>query len=159
LAIYHCPTDQSTVELPDGTKLTQPRNRSYNLSQSVNGYPEYATNIYPKIPAFRKLASVRNPEPVQCLTFIDESEDTMDDSLFGMPTDNYGGSGNWWDMPSNRHQQGANLAFADGHVEHWHWRVPIVLRGKFPDAIPQGVLPEEMPDYNRLRGAVLQTWN
>ena len=36
--IYHCPADQSTIETRDGTKLTQPRLRSYNLSQSVNGF-------------------------------------------------------------------------------------------------------------------------
>ena len=35
--IYHCPADPSTVQLRDGTILSQPRLRSYNMSQSVNG--------------------------------------------------------------------------------------------------------------------------
>src|SRR5205085_12315130 len=34
-AIYHCPADRSTVQ-----PTTQLRNRSYNMSQSVNGEPD-----------------------------------------------------------------------------------------------------------------------
>ena len=26
------------------------------------------------------------------------------------------------DLPGEHHNRGANLAFADGHVEHWRWR-------------------------------------
>jgi len=44
-----------------------------------------------------------------------------------MPTDFYDGSQNWWDMPSNRHNQGANFSFADGHAEHWKWHGTAVL--------------------------------
>ena len=39
LPIYHCPADYSTLETPSGQPLNQLRWRSYNLSQSVNGYP------------------------------------------------------------------------------------------------------------------------
>ena len=28
------------------------------------------------------------------------------------------------DLPADRHQQGANLSFADGHSEHWRWKAP-----------------------------------
>ena len=45
VAIYHCPADKSTVETASGQPLTQLRNRSYNMSQSVNGYPEYLSNL------------------------------------------------------------------------------------------------------------------
>jgi len=38
--IYHCPADTSKVEDAGGQPLPQLRNRSYNMSQSVNGYPE-----------------------------------------------------------------------------------------------------------------------
>src|SRR5207249_1857936 len=41
VAIYHCPADKSTVEASGGEKTTQLRNRSYNMSQSVNGDPDY----------------------------------------------------------------------------------------------------------------------
>jgi len=38
LPIYHCPADQSTLQTIDGEPLPQLRWRSYNLSQSINGY-------------------------------------------------------------------------------------------------------------------------
>src|SRR5581483_5602016 len=37
VGIYKCPGDSSAIELRDGTKLSQPRLRSYNMSQSING--------------------------------------------------------------------------------------------------------------------------
>src|SRR5215467_4368902 len=36
-AIYHCPSDRSTVVDASGQPTPQLRNRSYNMSQSVNG--------------------------------------------------------------------------------------------------------------------------
>ena len=30
----------------------------------------------------------------------------------------------WWDLPSDRHNQGCNISFADGHVVPWHWKWP-----------------------------------
>jgi prepilin-type processing-associated H-X9-DG protein len=54
-------------------------------------------------------------------------------------------------MPANRHNQGANLSFADGHVEHWKWKVP----KKFLYWI-QPVPSEEMPDYTRIQEAMKQ---
>jgi len=154
VAIYRCPADRSTIEDQGGNKLSQPRNRSYNQSQSVNGYPEFDSFMLTHIPCFKKLTQISAPNSAQCLVFIDEHEDTLLDSEFGMPTDYYDGSTKWWDMPANRHSQGANLSFADGHVEHWHWQVPKVFQG-FIQSIP----PAELPDYNRLRSGIKQKMN
>jgi prepilin-type N-terminal cleavage/methylation domain-containing protein/prepilin-type processing-associated H-X9-DG protein len=153
VAIYHCPADQSTV-LNDPALL---RNRSYNMSQSVNGYPEYDSFLMTHIPWFKKITQIMGPTVDQCLVFIDENENTMQDAEFGMPTTFYDGTTTWWDMPSNRHGQGANLSFADGHAEHWHWAVPKL--STVPTGMPQNVLPAELPDYNRVRGTVKQIMN
>jgi prepilin-type processing-associated H-X9-DG protein len=51
----------------------------------------------------------------------------------------------WWDMPSNRHEQGADLSFADGHVEYWHWRAPMVAA---PGGGVTPVTPELMFNYS-----------
>jgi prepilin-type N-terminal cleavage/methylation domain-containing protein/prepilin-type processing-associated H-X9-DG protein len=157
VAIYHCPSDKSTIQAPDGTKLPQLRNRSYNMSQSVNGYPEFDTNLMTYIPTFKKLTAIKNPDPTECLVLIDEHEDTLLDAEFGMPTDWYNPeypTWVWWDMPANRHNQGANLSFADGHAEHWHWAVPKVFR-QFIQPVPPG----EMPDYMRVRSGIRQSWD
>jgi prepilin-type N-terminal cleavage/methylation domain-containing protein/prepilin-type processing-associated H-X9-DG protein len=153
LGIYHCPADKSRVMDPSGAMTGPLRNRSYNMSQSVNGYPEFDLTIMSNIPCFKKLTDIRNPQPTQCLVFIDELEDTMLDSQFGMPIDSYNPwtpAWVWWDIPANRHNQGANLSFADGHVEHWHWNVPKAMPNF--TAIP----PAEMADFNRVKSCLKQ---
>ena len=106
------------------------------------------------IPCFKKMTQITAPNSAQCLVFIDEHGDTLLDAEFGMPTDYYDGTTKWWDMPASRHSQGANLSFADGHVEHWHWRVPMVFQ-EFVQPVP----PAQMPNYNRVRSGIKQNMN
>jgi prepilin-type processing-associated H-X9-DG protein len=160
-AIYHCPSDFSTIVDAKQNPLPQLRTRSYNMSQSVNGYGwmideqlGYPVDTFQ--PCFQKCTSITNPPPSQLFVFIDENEATLQDDQFGYPMANFG-YGSWWDMPSNRHNQGANLSFADGHVEHWRWRAPMIFTGYF-----QAVTPAQMPDYVRVGNAMRQKlvdWN
>ena len=147
--LYHCPADVSTVVSLCGTRLSQPRNRSYNLSQSVNGDPTAWLAIH--IPSFKKLSMINGPTPSKCLVFIDENEDTMLDSHFGMPTVNYGNTNQWWDMPANRHGQGANLLFADSHAERWRWSVP-----KLAQSNPMPVTTADQSDYVQVSATIRQ---
>lgn len=151
VAIYHCPADRSTLTDPSGHDGGTPRARSYNMSQSVNGYPEYNWFLIGYIPFFRKTTEIRNPGIANCMVFIDENEYTLVDSQFGMPTDFYDGSTSWWDMPADRHQQGANLSFSDGHVEHYRWVVP-----KKSINLIQSVPPQEMPDWLKVKACIKQ---
>jgi prepilin-type N-terminal cleavage/methylation domain-containing protein/prepilin-type processing-associated H-X9-DG protein len=106
-AIYHCPTDQSDVEGEPGVL----RKRSYNMSNSAN----CASDNH-----FRKYNEIR--VPTDLFVFIDTDEDVIWDSTFGViPADQYW-SNYWIDIPADRHMQGGNLTFADGHVEHWRWQ-------------------------------------
>jgi prepilin-type processing-associated H-X9-DG protein/prepilin-type N-terminal cleavage/methylation domain-containing protein len=157
-AIYHCPSDVSTIEDANGNPLPQFRNRSYNMSQSVNGYPllvdpDSGWQVDALQPCFASFAAVTNPTPSQLFVFIDENEVTLEDAQFGYPTDVALGYGQyWWDMPSNRHTQGANLSFADGHVEHWKWQVP--MTAPLPPDNAQPVPSAQMPDYTRVGNAM-----
>ena len=162
VAIYHCQADESTLETPDGQPLPQLRWRSYNMSQSINGYPEYMPpgapwwflDFWTNLPAWKKFTQIRHPIPNELFVFIDENEDTIFDGQFGNPGNPplpYSAPNQWWDMPANRHKQGANLSFADGHVEHWKWKVPMIC-----DSFPQGVSTDEMPDYQRVQNAMKQ---
>jgi len=155
VAIYHCPADRSTITTLAGVQLSQPRWRSYNMSLSVNGAPEFDPYSWSD-PSFRKLTEIRNPDPSIIFIFLDVHEDEIYDCTFGMPSMQFWGDAQvWWDLPANRHSQGANLSFGDGHVEHWKWRAPKVYRG----FLPQSVTPDELPDYRRLQNGYRQSWN
>ncbi len=146
VAIYHCPADQSTVQT-----TTQLRNRSYNMSQSVNGYNEFLVLPPPvnSLPAWEKFTEIRVPNPCQLFVFIDEHPDTMLDAQFGNPVQMPYYSQTWWDKPADRHNQGAVLSFADGHAERWRWKVT-----KTPSYPGQAPIPGEDPDYQRVQDAM-----
>jgi prepilin-type N-terminal cleavage/methylation domain-containing protein/prepilin-type processing-associated H-X9-DG protein len=153
LPIYHCPSDQSTLQTQDGQPLPQLRWRSYNLSQSINGDPQGDQTYYGLIPAWTKYTEVRHPTLSDLFVFIDESSETIQDADFGNPPVNspYFEQNIWWDMPSGRHFRGANLSFADGHVEHWKW-----VYQKTADDLGQQVPTAEMPDFIRIQNAMKQ---
>jgi len=153
VAIYHCPADRSVVELEDGTLTKQIRNRSYNMSQSVNGYPEFLNALdipgLNELPAWKKFSDIRTPTPSELFVFIDEHEDTLIDAQFGNPVQLPYWPDMWFDLPADRHNGGANLSFADGHVERWRWKVPkkFIYMGQQPS-------PQEMPDFRRVQNAM-----
>ena len=87
------------------------RKRSYNISNSANCH---ADNHY------RKYSEV--PRPVELFVLIDTHENDIWDSTFGVLLQTSPWSDYWLDVPADRHSQGGNISFADGHVEHWRWR-------------------------------------
>jgi prepilin-type N-terminal cleavage/methylation domain-containing protein/prepilin-type processing-associated H-X9-DG protein len=157
IGIYHCPADHSTIE----DELTHVdtgllRLRSYNMSISINGWPEFnwAQNRYH--PSFKKFTDIRSPNPGALLTFLDVHEDSIFDSLFGIPTQQFWGDAKvWWDIPADRHNHGGNFVFADGHAEHWKWKVPKQVKVAFG---AQPVPKEELPDYRRVQAGIRQHW-
>jgi prepilin-type N-terminal cleavage/methylation domain-containing protein/prepilin-type processing-associated H-X9-DG protein len=160
--IYHCPSDVSTTVDADGNPLPLLRTRSYNMSQSVNGLglfvdPTFNGDMAVDVtqPCFEKISQVTNPPPDRLFVFIDENEGTLADDQFGYAMPNYG-YGYWFDMPSNRHNQGADLSFADGHVEFWHWVVPMLYTNAYSIYGPsaQAVPRSQVPDYARVGRAM-----
>ncbi len=99
-----------------------------------------------------------NPSPVGLITFLDVHEDEIIDTQFGIPVQAYWPDANvWFDVPANRHNQGCNFTFADGHAEHWRWQVPKMVT--VPRGNEQEVPPEEMGDYLRMQAGFRQTMN
>jgi prepilin-type N-terminal cleavage/methylation domain-containing protein/prepilin-type processing-associated H-X9-DG protein len=155
LPIYHCPADRSTITTLDGVKLSQLRWRSYNMSLCINGSPDLDPESWSN-PSFKKFTEIRNPDPARVFVFLDVHEDEIFDCTFGMPTLQFWGDAKtWWDIPANRHQQGANLSFGDGHAERWKWRVPKIFNGSLPQPVPDA----ELPDYRRMQDAYRQRWD
>ncbi len=152
--IYHCPADLSKVKpsMYAVDYLPMLRFRSYSLSQSVNGKPEKPPpggGVGNNWPCWRKFSQIRRPGPSQLFTFIDEHEETMWVSAFHLAE----GLNIWIDLPSDRHNPGAGISFADGHCEKWRWNGPKVFVG--PAGMP--VTPVQKPDFLRVQNA-MKSW-
>ncbi len=139
-AIYHCPADMSAVDgYPD-----LPRTRSYCMNIDLGcGYP------YLNGPYF-KYTEILQPSPSQTFVLIDTQENDIYDGTFGIfsldsPWEDY-----WLDIPADRHAQGANLSFADGHVEHWKWNAPMMTDGPMWPAYSRA----DLQDLQRLQQCV-----
>jgi prepilin-type N-terminal cleavage/methylation domain-containing protein/prepilin-type processing-associated H-X9-DG protein len=112
-AIYHCPTDRSTI-----SSTVLPRLRSYSVSGWLGAtFEDYPGGIYAGWS--QRLCQIKKPADV--FAFIDENEQSIDDGVFITGTVD---PNKWANPPSDRHQQGANITFLDGRAEFRHWRGP-----------------------------------
>lgn len=136
--VYRCPMDSST------TRSGAPRVRSYSLSAYLGGDDE---DMDPRVKM--RLSDIVNPGPERVFVFIEEHEDSLWASGFRvLPREN--SAGYWHSTPSDRHMQGCNLTFADGHLEYWKWMAP-----KKPGASSKmATNARELRDLRRLQEAV-----
>lgn len=114
-AVYRCPGDRSTLMTTNNPPRLIPRTRSYNLSLWLN------CSVLPEGSLTLNDAARRSLSEVFGL--IDTHQDCISDPTFGIyeSTDPLW-SDEWIDTPADRHAQGANVTFLDGHVEHFRWR-------------------------------------
>ncbi|HTL58908.1 MAG TPA: type II secretion system protein [Candidatus Limnocylindrales bacterium] len=142
-ATYRCPADKSTV----ASDLGLLRTRSYGLQMWLNGTEEglyYVRN---------KTRTAEIPNPSKVFAFIDVSEWLIDSGVFcTIPNAPELGSlrDQWCYQPSDRHNQGANLSFVDGHMDHYHWGCPKLLK----DWSLPAVNATDLTDLRRLQEGV-----
>ena len=80
------------------------------------------------VPPKFKYADLARPDNV--FVFIEEHEDSRWSSSFLVPPParkggiNAASSAAWLSLPADRHDQGCNISFADGHIEYWRWFAP-----------------------------------
>jgi prepilin-type processing-associated H-X9-DG protein/prepilin-type N-terminal cleavage/methylation domain-containing protein len=113
LAIYVCPADD--YKRPNGQKVT--RVRSFSMSGQMNSD---IPDVNARYPMRRKYADIIDPAPAGALVFLDESTTTLEDGYFAIRVDQR----IWQNSPSDRHDRGANLSFADGHSQIYKWLEP-----------------------------------
>ncbi len=152
--IYKCPSDRAGVLSLTGTVLPVDRNRSYNMNGTVGCTETWWS------PGYTRVSQMRQPGPSQVFIFTEVHEDCIYDAHFGIGADFPGAilnsfENNWGEIPADRHDRGADLSFADGHVEYWKWRRP-----KSPGHWGRPVSDdEELKDLRRLQSAVCPDWS
>ena len=134
LGIYKCPSDP----LKYNGKATV---RSYSLSGQM-GSTDTALGVpwdsqasmlgNPGYPPFMKYTQIRRPAPSLALTFVDESEYSIDDGYYLIWLPPYSSPGTyldrWGNLPAlRRHDTSSTFSFADGHAELWRWHDPRTL--------------------------------
>jgi prepilin-type processing-associated H-X9-DG protein len=85
--------------------------------------------------------------PSTVFVFLDENENTIEDGVFLLYRDP---DQTWQNAPSDRHGQGANLSYADGHCEHWKWRAPKQMQG-LSEPVANA---DDLQDLRRLQAAL-----
>jgi prepilin-type N-terminal cleavage/methylation domain-containing protein/prepilin-type processing-associated H-X9-DG protein len=123
IGIYKCPADKSTVQ----DEGAIPRFRSVSMSVWMNCFTDPRDSRYPL--TWHKESDITLPAPSQALVFVDEHENSIFDGVFANNTLNHiippsPNPWTWVDFPTTRHNNGANISFADGHVYRWGWREP-----------------------------------
>lgn len=68
-----------------------------------------------------KQGHIQNPPPARVFVFADVHEAAVDSGDFSF---NRNDRTLWEHKPTDRHNQGANHSFADGHVEYRRWKWP-----------------------------------
>ncbi len=113
-ALYHCPADQSEA-------AGAPRVRSYSMNGWIGSRvmnTTYGENGYQTFIKDNQTAAIG---PANLWLITDEFERTIDDAWFLVTMND---SQPFISFPATRHQHGYNLAFDDGHVEHYRLMDP-----------------------------------
>jgi prepilin-type processing-associated H-X9-DG protein len=113
--VYKCPQDES--KLRNGT----PRSRSYSVSTYWAGDDEGADSRVKS-----RLSDLISPSPDRVFVFAEEHQDSIWSASFVvLPRERFSPLGGaWYSLPADRHEQGCNISFADGHLETWKWLAP-----------------------------------
>jgi prepilin-type N-terminal cleavage/methylation domain-containing protein/prepilin-type processing-associated H-X9-DG protein len=131
VTVFKCPADRSIA-------ANGPRTRSVSMNSLV-GDPGVLTNRFnPDYTQYFKSAEFSTPAGI--FVFMDEHPDTINDGFFMNRLEEY----KWGNLPGSYHNRGANLSYADGHVEGHRWTVADTIRparqggvgGSF-DAVPR----------------------
>jgi prepilin-type N-terminal cleavage/methylation domain-containing protein/prepilin-type processing-associated H-X9-DG protein len=132
LRIWRCPSDKSRRTL-GGQPQDRVRSISMNCMFGTRTYPGLLAPWAPWLPrTIQRMTQLKDPATGECFVFLDEREDSIDDSIFAVypgglqlpPGPIYPAipaAYGLWDYPGNYHERKANLCFGDGHVERHKW--------------------------------------
>jgi prepilin-type N-terminal cleavage/methylation domain-containing protein/prepilin-type processing-associated H-X9-DG protein len=113
--IYKCPSDREPA--PNGDHI-----RSMSMNAMAGDPGELTNRFNPDYVQFFKQAEVANPAGI--FVFLDEQADTINDGFFVNKLEEYA----WGNLPGSYHNNGANVAFVDGHLEPHRWLAASTIR-------------------------------
>ena len=117
---FRCPSDR-VVSAKQRAAGWRERTRTYSMNAMVGyagGFIKSGTNVNnPKFKQYTKLGDIHDPSAI--FVFIEEHPQSINDGYFlnkpgALPP-------HWYDLPAAYHNGGANLSFADGHIEYRKW--------------------------------------
>jgi len=151
-AIYRCPADRSTVR--DARKI--PRTRHYGLNLYMNGTGNLVTYFEVAVVELisRKQSNMQAPGPAKAFVFIDSHPKWTAGGSFTVSQPGSPDHWHWDHFPGARHENGANLSFADGHVEHWRWKEAKSLYWEKNKGWGGGAVPLGDRDLSRLQECI-----
>ena len=114
-AIYKCPSDRSVA-------ANGPRIRSISLNSCVGDPGQALDQFNPNYRQFFKGSDIL--EPSRIYVFMEEHPDTINDGFFVNSWDEI----KWNNLPASYHNNGANVHYADGHVEGHRWAAADTVR-------------------------------
>lgn len=110
-SVYHCPLDDSG----GGINSSNNHLRSYSMSGRINGSFDINSGAVSTAERMGNLTPAAG-----ALLFIEENDPRGYN--MGSWVINAAPSTQWIDFVPAWHQNGINLAFCDGHAEHWTWK-------------------------------------
>jgi len=123
VGVYRCPADKSFAKAAGGRV---PRNRTYSI---IAAFGSFGPGFAPERPNSKylivhKLSEVVKPPPVRVIVLVDMNKDSIDDGTFSVWNTSVLDQFNWCNKPTDRHNGGGTLGYADGHAEHQRWKWP-----------------------------------
>jgi len=151
LRVFKCPADLSLSNGTNGARRV--RSVSMNCYMGQRSAPFTAG-----FQQFLKMSELVRLPPSQAFVFMDEREDSIDDAWFAFDMTGYAPANPrafvLVDFPGDYHERGANLSFADGHLETWKWRDPRTTPPHVPGQnLSLGIGVPFSPDVQRLQAA------
>lgn len=145
--IYQCPANTKTIGPLTGAQVLQlkldgisaavggfvPQTRTcsieYSLGGNTSGDPTMAWTLTRGSytwNSYQKFSNIKASRIAQTIVFCDEAQWTLDDGAFALYPQENPPINIWFNLPSNRHNNGTVWSFADGHCEYWRWHGSVV---------------------------------